>query len=146
MVSRGKTLATTQNVIFVNTRRKANWLTGKMRPHDHTVSVAHRVMYQNTRCVNSDLVPLVCLSLLIHWPVVLISNKSLLWWTMTTQHNQKTTFIDLGIVEDSGGRGWQSTLWPRMKREWQLQSPTSQCCINCTSGLHAWPHFEWPPF
>ncbi|KAI4388031.1 hypothetical protein MLD38_000407 [Melastoma candidum] len=33
-----ETLAITQSVIFVNTRRKVDWLTDKMRNRDHTVS------------------------------------------------------------------------------------------------------------
>ena len=44
-----ETLAITQSVIFVNTRRKVDWLTDKMRARDHTVSAAHGDMDQNTR-------------------------------------------------------------------------------------------------
>ncbi|KAG8381785.1 hypothetical protein BUALT_Bualt05G0008900 [Buddleja alternifolia] len=44
-----KTLAITQSVIFVNTRRKVDWLTNKMRSRDHTVSAIHGDMRQNTR-------------------------------------------------------------------------------------------------
>jgi translation initiation factor 4A len=36
-----ETLAITQSVIFVNTRRKVDWLTDKMRGRDHTVSATH---------------------------------------------------------------------------------------------------------
>ncbi|KAI3782779.1 hypothetical protein L2E82_12835 [Cichorium intybus] len=43
------TLAITQSVIFVNTRRKVDWLTDKMRSRDHTVSATHGDMDQNTR-------------------------------------------------------------------------------------------------
>ncbi|KAH7657531.1 RNA helicase protein [Dioscorea alata] len=45
------TLAITQSVIFVNTRRKVDWLTDKMRSRDHTVSATHGDMDQNTRDV-----------------------------------------------------------------------------------------------
>ncbi|KAA8534816.1 hypothetical protein F0562_029742 [Nyssa sinensis] len=41
--------AITQSVIFVNTRRKVDWLTDKMRSRDHTVSATHGDMDQNTR-------------------------------------------------------------------------------------------------
>ncbi|KAK2965616.1 hypothetical protein RJ640_008457, partial [Escallonia rubra] len=44
-----ETLAITQSVIFVNTRRKVDWLTDKMRSRDHTVSATHGDMDQNTR-------------------------------------------------------------------------------------------------
>jgi len=44
-----ETLAITQSVIFVNTRRKVDWLTDKMRNRDHTVSATHGDMDQNTR-------------------------------------------------------------------------------------------------
>ncbi|KAL0441388.1 UNVERIFIED_CONTAM: Eukaryotic initiation factor 4A-8 [Sesamum radiatum] len=44
-----ETLAITQSVIFVNTRRKVDWLTDKMRGRDHTVSATHGDMDQNTR-------------------------------------------------------------------------------------------------
>lgn len=44
-----ETLAITQSVIFVNTRRKVDWLTDKMRARDHTVSATHGDMDQNTR-------------------------------------------------------------------------------------------------
>nr|GFC20832.1 initiation factor eIF4A-15 [Tanacetum cinerariifolium] len=37
------------SVIFVNTRRKVDWLTDKMRSRDHTVSATHGDMDQNTR-------------------------------------------------------------------------------------------------
>ncbi|CAL9095456.1 unnamed protein product [Musa textilis] len=40
---------THQSVIFVNTRRKVNWLTEKLRCKDHTVSATHGDMDQNTR-------------------------------------------------------------------------------------------------
>lgn len=40
--------AITQSVIFVNTRRKVDWLTDKMRSHD-TVWATHGDMDQNTR-------------------------------------------------------------------------------------------------
>ncbi|XP_074359826.1 eukaryotic initiation factor 4A-10-like isoform X1 [Apium graveolens] len=43
-----ETLAITQSVIFVNTRRKVDRLTDKMRSHDHTVSAIHGDMDQNT--------------------------------------------------------------------------------------------------
>ncbi|TVT98623.1 hypothetical protein EJB05_56058, partial [Eragrostis curvula] len=42
-------VAITQSVIFVNTRRKVDWLTDKMRSMDHTVSTTHGDMDQNTR-------------------------------------------------------------------------------------------------
>ncbi|KAJ8504379.1 hypothetical protein OPV22_005265 [Ensete ventricosum] len=38
-----------QSVIFVNTRRKVNWLTEKLTSKDHTVSATHGDMDQNTR-------------------------------------------------------------------------------------------------
>eukprot|EP00850_Spirogloea_muscicola_P004162 SM000017S02902 [mRNA] locus=s17:1048436:1054210:+ [translate_table: standard] len=38
-----------QSVIFINTRRKVDWLTDKMRSRDHTVSATHGDMDQNTR-------------------------------------------------------------------------------------------------
>ncbi|OMO86541.1 hypothetical protein COLO4_21087 [Corchorus olitorius] len=41
-----------QSVIFVNTRRKVDWLTDKLRSRDHTVSAIHGAMDQNTRDVN----------------------------------------------------------------------------------------------
>ncbi|CAA7043048.1 unnamed protein product [Microthlaspi erraticum] len=44
-----ETLAITQSVIFVNTRRKVDWLTDRMRSRDHTVSATHGDMDQNTR-------------------------------------------------------------------------------------------------
>ncbi|CAN4095544.1 unnamed protein product [Withania somnifera] len=44
-----ETLAITQSVIFVNTRRKVDWLTDKMHSRDHTVSATHGDMDQNTR-------------------------------------------------------------------------------------------------
>lgn len=44
-----ETLAITQSVIFVNTRRKVDWLTDKMSARDHTVSATHGDMDQNTR-------------------------------------------------------------------------------------------------
>ncbi|KAJ7567359.1 hypothetical protein O6H91_02G143600 [Diphasiastrum complanatum] len=44
-----ETLAITQSVIFINTRRKVDWLTDKMRARDHTVSATHGDMDQNTR-------------------------------------------------------------------------------------------------
>ncbi|KAL6134669.1 hypothetical protein ACLB2K_066897 [Fragaria x ananassa] len=44
-----ETLAITQSVIFVNTRRKVDWLTDKMRSRDHTVSATHGDMDQNQR-------------------------------------------------------------------------------------------------
>ncbi|KAJ8638491.1 hypothetical protein MRB53_012758 [Persea americana] len=44
-----ETLAITQSVIFVNTRRKVDWLTDKMRSRDHTVSATHGDMDQNNR-------------------------------------------------------------------------------------------------
>ena len=44
-----ETLAITQSVIFVNTRRKVDWLTDKTRSRDHTVSATHGDMDQNTR-------------------------------------------------------------------------------------------------
>ncbi|XVF35051.1 hypothetical protein REPUB_Repub18cG0111600 [Reevesia pubescens] len=44
-----ETLAITQSVIFVNTRRKVDWLTDKIRGRDHTVSATHGDMDQNTR-------------------------------------------------------------------------------------------------
>eukprot|EP00850_Spirogloea_muscicola_P005000 SM000022S07214 [mRNA] locus=s22:520489:526297:- [translate_table: standard] len=37
------------SVIFINTRRKVDWLTDKMRSRDHTVSATHGDMDQNTR-------------------------------------------------------------------------------------------------
>ncbi|THU59976.1 hypothetical protein C4D60_Mb07t07720 [Musa balbisiana] len=44
-----ETVGITQSVIFVNTRRKVDWLTDKMRSRDHTVSSTHGDMDQNTR-------------------------------------------------------------------------------------------------
>ncbi|KAK0570383.1 hypothetical protein LWI29_000313 [Acer saccharum] len=44
-----ETLAITQSVIFVNTRRKVDWLTDQMRSRDHTVSATHGDMEQNAR-------------------------------------------------------------------------------------------------
>ncbi|KAI4979921.1 hypothetical protein ZWY2020_016674 [Hordeum vulgare] len=44
-----ETLAITQSVIFVNTRRKVDWLTDKMRVSDHTVSATHGDMDHNNR-------------------------------------------------------------------------------------------------
>nr|ACN40838.1 unknown [Picea sitchensis] len=44
-----ETLAITQSVIFINTRRKVDWLTDQMRARDHTVSATHGDMDQNTR-------------------------------------------------------------------------------------------------
>ncbi|GBG59151.1 hypothetical protein CBR_g32167 [Chara braunii] len=46
-----ETLAITQSVIFINTRRKVDWLTDKMRSRDFTVSATHGDMDQNTRDV-----------------------------------------------------------------------------------------------
>ncbi|KAK9741997.1 hypothetical protein RND81_03G142200 [Saponaria officinalis] len=42
-------LAINQSVIFVNTRRKVDWLTDQMRSRDHTVSATHGDMDQNAR-------------------------------------------------------------------------------------------------
>ncbi|CAK9177132.1 unnamed protein product [Ilex paraguariensis] len=44
-----ETLAITQSVIFVNTRRKVDCLTDKMRSRDHIVSATHGDMDQNNR-------------------------------------------------------------------------------------------------
>jgi len=44
-----ETLAITQSVIFINTRRKVDMLTDQMRARDHTVSATHGDMDQNTR-------------------------------------------------------------------------------------------------
>ncbi|CAI9106019.1 OLC1v1005069C1 [Oldenlandia corymbosa var. corymbosa] len=46
-----ETLAITQSVIFVNTQRKVDWLTDKLRGQDHTVSATHGDMDQNTRVI-----------------------------------------------------------------------------------------------
>ncbi|RZC90983.1 hypothetical protein C5167_028811 [Papaver somniferum] len=46
-----ETLAITQSVIFVNTRRKVEWLTDQMSARDHTVSATHGDMDQNKRDV-----------------------------------------------------------------------------------------------
>ncbi|GLJ28497.1 hypothetical protein SUGI_0560760 [Cryptomeria japonica] len=44
-----ETLAITQSVIFINTRRQVDWLTDQMRARDHTVSATHGEMNQNSR-------------------------------------------------------------------------------------------------
>ncbi|KAK6789586.1 hypothetical protein RDI58_013386 [Solanum bulbocastanum] len=44
-----ETLAITQSVIFVNTRRKFDWLTDEMQSRDHTVSATRGDMDHNTR-------------------------------------------------------------------------------------------------
>ncbi|KAF5934782.1 hypothetical protein HYC85_025911 [Camellia sinensis] len=44
-----ETLAITQSLIFVNTRRKVDWLVDKMRSRDHTASGIHGDMVQNKR-------------------------------------------------------------------------------------------------
>jgi len=44
-----ETLTITQAVIFCNTRRKVDWLTGKMRERDFTVSAMHGEMDQKER-------------------------------------------------------------------------------------------------
>ena len=44
-----ETLAITQSVIFVNTRRKVDWLTEKMSSRHHTVSAIHGDLDQNAR-------------------------------------------------------------------------------------------------
>ncbi|GJX85882.1 eukaryotic initiation factor 4A-15 [Tanacetum coccineum] len=44
-----ETLAITQSVIFVNTRRKVDWLTDQMSSRHHTVSAIHGDLDQNTR-------------------------------------------------------------------------------------------------
>eukprot|EP00271_Cylindrocystis_brebissonii_P008661 TRINITY_DN23134_c0_g1_i1.p1 TRINITY_DN23134_c0_g1~~TRINITY_DN23134_c0_g1_i1.p1 ORF type:complete len:406 (-),score=85.58 TRINITY_DN23134_c0_g1_i1:527-1744(-) len=44
-----ETLKITQCVIFVNTRRKVDWLTDQLTRRDHTVSATHGDMDQNTR-------------------------------------------------------------------------------------------------
>ncbi|KAI3847856.1 hypothetical protein MKX03_004084 [Papaver bracteatum] len=44
-----ETLAITQSVIFVNTRRRVEWLSDKMKSRDHTVSATHGDMDQNKR-------------------------------------------------------------------------------------------------
>lgn len=46
-----ETLPITQSVIFVNTRRKVDWLTDAMTAKDHTVSAIHGEMNQNQRDV-----------------------------------------------------------------------------------------------
>ncbi|OXA43347.1 eukaryotic initiation factor 4A-I isoform X1 [Folsomia candida] len=43
------TLSITQAVIFCNTRRKVDWLTGRMREKEHTVSAMHGDMDQKDR-------------------------------------------------------------------------------------------------
>lgn len=43
------TLEITQSVIFVNTRRKVDWLTDKMQSNHHTVSATHGEMDKKTR-------------------------------------------------------------------------------------------------
>ncbi|KAL3655725.1 hypothetical protein CASFOL_000121 [Castilleja foliolosa] len=45
-------VSTTQCVIFVNTRRKVDWLTDKMSERDYTVSATHGDMKLNTRDTN----------------------------------------------------------------------------------------------
>ncbi|PNX72827.1 eukaryotic initiation factor 4a-10 [Trifolium pratense] len=44
-----ETLSTTRCIVFVNTERKMDWLTDKMRSKNHTVSAIHGDMDQNTR-------------------------------------------------------------------------------------------------
>ncbi|XP_059076264.1 eukaryotic initiation factor 4A-10-like [Cryptomeria japonica] len=44
-----ETLAITQCVIFINTRRKVDWVTDQMGARDHTVSATHGDMDQNSR-------------------------------------------------------------------------------------------------
>ena len=44
-----ETMEITHSIISVNRRRKVDWLTDKMRAHDHTVSATHGDMDQNTR-------------------------------------------------------------------------------------------------
>ncbi|XP_040285921.1 eukaryotic initiation factor 4A-II-like [Bufo bufo] len=46
-----ETLTITQAVIFLNTRRKVDWLTEKMHARDFTVSALHGDMYQKERDV-----------------------------------------------------------------------------------------------
>ncbi|XP_065039476.1 eukaryotic initiation factor 4A-13-like [Musa acuminata AAA Group] len=60
-------VAISQSVIIVNTRRKVNWLTEKLRSKDQTVSATHSDMDQNTRDItssraSSDRAPPVCSS------------------------------------------------------------------------------------
>ncbi|KAH9304208.1 hypothetical protein KI387_008612, partial [Taxus chinensis] len=43
------TVAITESVIFINTRRKVDWLKDQMRARGHTVSATHGDMDQNTR-------------------------------------------------------------------------------------------------
>ncbi|MCH81907.1 eukaryotic initiation factor 4A-10-like, partial [Trifolium medium] len=44
-----ETLSTTRCIVFVNTGRKVDWLTDKMRSKNHTVSAIHGDMDQTTR-------------------------------------------------------------------------------------------------
>uniref|UniRef100_A0A2K6MAJ8 Helicase C-terminal domain-containing protein n=1 Tax=Rhinopithecus bieti TaxID=61621 RepID=A0A2K6MAJ8_RHIBE len=44
-----ETLTITQAVVFLNTQRKVDWLTEKMRPRDFTVSAMHGDMDQKER-------------------------------------------------------------------------------------------------
>lgn len=44
-----KSLSITQCVIFVNTKRKVDWLAKEMKANDHTVSATHGDMDQNER-------------------------------------------------------------------------------------------------
>ncbi|XP_010490377.1 PREDICTED: eukaryotic initiation factor 4A-6-like, partial [Camelina sativa] len=44
-----ETLDVTKTVTYVNSRRKVDWLTDRLRSRDHTVSATHKDMDQNTR-------------------------------------------------------------------------------------------------
>ncbi|KAG2313216.1 hypothetical protein Bca52824_024773 [Brassica carinata] len=102
-----ETLAITQSVIFVNTRRKVDWLTDKMRSRDHTVSATHGDMDQNTRDIimrefrSGSSRVLITTDLLARGidvqQVSLVINFDLL-------HNLRTTFTVLEEVEGLGGR------------------------------------------
>ncbi|CAN6247205.1 unnamed protein product [Urochloa humidicola] len=91
-----ETLAITQSVIFVNTRRKVDWLTDKMRSRDHTVSATHGDMDQNTR------------------DIIMREFRSPWSSTTTCLPSLRTTSIALVVVVVLGGRVLPSTLSPVM--------------------------------
>ena len=119
-----ETLAITQSVIFVNTRRKVDWLTDKMRSRDHTVSATHGDMDQNTRDIimrefrSGSSRVLITTDLLARGiDVQQVSLSS----TTTCQPSLRTTSIALAVVVGSGGRVLPSTLSP---------ATTSGCCLT----------------
>merc|ERR1711916_137244 len=110
-----ETLTITQAVIFVNTRRKVDWLTNicrsatlPSRPCTETWSSASVI----SLCRSSAPVPPVFSSPPTSSPVVLTSSRSRLSSTLTSPPTVKTTSTGLAAVAGSVARVSPSTLSP----------------------------------